>query len=259
MSEHALAVPTYARTVRGAGPGLLLAHGANGDIERHYGPILDGLAAHRTVVGVDYPGAGGTPRSAEPLTADQLADQLVAAADAEGLGTFAIAGFSLGGPVAIRAAARYPERVTALVLTATFARADARLRLTTSVWRKLYESGDHTLLAEFLTLMAFSTQALNSWSHEQLQAVIQRISAGLPPGTPEHADLVSCVDVLDDLPTITMPTLVIVTTGDLFVPPGLQRSLAGRLPNAQIAEVDSAHARERPEEWLDLITKFLST
>ncbi|WP_373319876.1 MULTISPECIES: alpha/beta fold hydrolase [Streptomyces] len=52
---------------------------------------------------------------------DELADQLVAAAVAEGLDTFVLHGYSLGGPIAIRAAARHPERVTALILTATMA------------------------------------------------------------------------------------------------------------------------------------------
>jgi pimeloyl-ACP methyl ester carboxylesterase len=60
--------PALARTVRGSGPGLALAHGAGGSIERNYGPILDHLAAGHTVVGVDYPGTGDTPRSDTPLT-----------------------------------------------------------------------------------------------------------------------------------------------------------------------------------------------
>lgn len=36
---------------------------------------------------------------------------------------------ALGGPVAIRAAARHPERISALVLTATFAYRDVHLDL----------------------------------------------------------------------------------------------------------------------------------
>lgn len=51
----------YARHTRGSGPGLLLAHGAGGGIEANYGPIMEGLAARHTVVGVDYPGTGDTP------------------------------------------------------------------------------------------------------------------------------------------------------------------------------------------------------
>ncbi len=121
--------PTFARTRLGAGPGLLLAHGAGSSLAGTYGPILEGLAARFTVVGIDYPGSGDTPRSTTPLSVDDLADELVAAADAEGLDRFALSGYSLGGSVAIRAAARHPERVTALVLTAAFPYRDNRLAL----------------------------------------------------------------------------------------------------------------------------------
>jgi 3-oxoadipate enol-lactonase len=118
MRDYPIPAPAFSRTVRGTGPGLLLAHGAGGSVAANYGPILEGLAERRMVVGADYPGSGGTPRSAAPPSLDELADQLVAAADAEGLATLAIAGWSLGGPVAIRAAVHHPGRVTALVLTA---------------------------------------------------------------------------------------------------------------------------------------------
>src|SRR5689334_7977855 len=109
------------RVVRGTGPGLLLAHGAGGGIDANYGPILDTLTAQHTVVGPDYPGTGRTPRATAPLSLDGLADELVATAVAEVVETFAIAGYSLGSPVAVRAATRHPDRVTALVLTAGFA------------------------------------------------------------------------------------------------------------------------------------------
>src|SRR4051794_487084 len=93
MPVTALPAATLARTVHGAGPGLVLAHGAGGSTALNYGPILPGLAAGHTVVGVDWPGTGDSPRSSTPLDADALADELVAAADAEGLETFALAGF----------------------------------------------------------------------------------------------------------------------------------------------------------------------
>ncbi|MEU3370363.1 alpha/beta fold hydrolase [Streptomyces sp. NPDC006711] len=258
-ASPALPKPVLARTVRGSGPGLLLAHGAGGSVEGNYGPILDGLAARHTVVGADYPGTGRTPRSKTPLDADELADQLVAAADAEGLDTFAIAGFSLGGPLAIRAAVRHPERVTALVLTATFAHRDNKLDLAAALWQRLYETGDRSQLAEYLTLVAFSTPALNALAPDQLRAGADLLAEAIPPGTPDHTDLVRRIDVRDDLARITVPTLVISTTGDPLVPPALHRRLADEIPGARLAEIATGHLpfAERPEEWLELITAFL--
>lgn len=251
--------PRSARTVRGTGPGLLLAHGAGGGIEANYGPILDGLAARHTVVGVDYPGSGGAPTDPAPLELDRLADALVAAADAEGLDTFAVSGYSLGGPVAVRIAARYPERVTALVLSATFARVDTRTELAAAIWHRLFESGQHDLLARYLTLMALSSPALNALSPAQLRAAAEQTAATVPPGTGAQVDLVRRADVRADLAAITAPTLVVVTTADPLIPADLQHGLAAAIPGATTAELATGHLPfvERPAEWLRLITDFL--
>ncbi|MER5928933.1 alpha/beta fold hydrolase [Streptomyces sp. NPDC002054] len=260
MSARTLPDATFARTVLGSGPGLALAHGAGSSVAGTYGPILEGLAAGHTVVGIDYPGSGDTPRSTTPLELDDLADQLVAAAVAEGLDTFALSGYSLGGPVAIRAAARHPERVTALVLTATFPHPDNRLALAVSVWRQLAESGNRELLAEYLTMMALGADALEAMPAEQLQQALAFTAASIADGTPEHAEMAPRVDVRDDLPHIKVPTLVISTTQDGFTSTRLHHQLADTIPGAQLVEIQTGHLPmvERPEEWQKLITTFLA-
>jgi len=258
-STTPLAAP-LARTVRGSGPGLLLAHGAGGGIEANYGPILDGLAARHTVVGVDYPGAGDSPRSLTPLDVDTLADELVAAADAEGVERFAVSGYSLGGPVAIRVAARHPERVDALVLSATFAYADTRTDLVASVWRQLLAADDPRLLGEFVQLMALGEGALNALTPDEVRAAAELITATVPQGTGDQVELVRRIDVREDLAAIIVPALVIVTAADPLVSPTLQRALAAGLPGSETAELPTGHLpfTERPQEWLALITGFLA-
>jgi pimeloyl-ACP methyl ester carboxylesterase len=253
------AEPSFGRTVRGTGPGLLLAHGAGGGIELNYGPILDRLAKRYTVVGSDYPGTGRTPRSIEPLTLDGLAEELVAAADAEGLESFAIAGYSMGGPVAIRAATRHPQRVAALVLTASFARPNPRFRLAARLWLDLLDAGNHERLARFLALVGFGAPTLDAMGQDELDTVLAGTAASIPSGTREHVDLVGRIDVRDELAGISVPTLVISTTHDTLVTPALHRKLAHGIPGAKLVEIATGHLPfvEAPDEWLGLIRDFL--
>ncbi|MEV5985319.1 alpha/beta hydrolase [Streptomyces sp. NPDC052051] len=255
-----LPVSTLGRIVRGSGPGLLLAHGAGGGIDANYGPVLDTLAAQHTVVGPDYPGTGRTPRATAPLDLDTLADELVATAVEEGLDTFAVAGYSLGSPVAVRAATRHPDRVTALVLTAGFAHPDPRFLLAVRLWRDLLDA-DPRQVAAFTALLAFSAPALEAFTQDDLDAALDMAAADIPPGTPEHLDLVlNGVDVRADLATLDVPTLVISTTLDRLVTPHHHRQLADAIPGARYAEIATGHLpfAERPAEWAALISDFLT-
>jgi 3-oxoadipate enol-lactonase len=249
-----------AKTVMGSGPGLLLAHGAGGGIELNFGPVLDRLASQHRVVGVDYPGSGHAPRTGRPLTLDQLADRLLAAADEEGIAQFAIAGYSLGGPVAIRLAARYPDRVSALILTATFARPDARLTLAADIWSQLHATGDHRLLAQFLTLIALSDQALEAAGPDGLRVSIDALAGVIAPGTPEHTALVKQVDVRSDAAGLAVPTLVLATRQDPLVTLRAQRELHALIPGARLIELDSGHLPfvELPEHWANEMLGFLN-
>ncbi|WP_371271323.1 alpha/beta fold hydrolase [Streptomyces sp. yr375] len=243
--------------MRGSGPGLLLAHGAGGSVEANFGPVMDVLAAGHTVVGVDYPGTGGTPRATHPLELDTLVDELVAAADAEGLERFAVCGYSMGGPVAIRLAVRHPGRVTALALTAPFAHADAELRLTAQVWEALCAAGDPDTLGRFVLAHALSPAALDAPTPRELDAAANVTGRTVPEGTVDHVDLVMRTDVRADLAAITAPTLVISTVEDRFVPPRLHRATAAGIPGARLTEMPGGHLpfTEHPARWAALLTE----
>lgn len=78
-------------------------------------PVMRRLASSYRVIAVDLPGHGS--RSDVPFAMDAAVASVVSAVDEQGGGRAALVGLSLGGYVAMDVAARYPERVRALVLS----------------------------------------------------------------------------------------------------------------------------------------------
>ncbi|MGW5878966.1 alpha/beta fold hydrolase [Nocardiopsis terrae] len=252
MVEH------FSHTVKGSGPGLLLAHGGGGGAEANFGPLMADLSATHTVVAPDLPGSGATPRSTVPLDLDTVADTLVATAVGAGVERFTVLGYSLGTALAVRAATRHPERVTGLVLTAGFARPDNRMRLAVRIWRELLD-GDRELLARFLTLVAAGDPALEAMSPAELEDSVAWLADFVPEGAPEQVDLVAASDTTGELADIAVPTLVVAASLDRLASPARSRELAEGIPGAELVEVESGHliAAEAPKAWLAAVRSFL--
>ena len=99
------------------GPPVVLIHGFGGDLNSWMfnQPAL--AAAHRTVA-LDLPGHGGSEKRVGAGTVTVLADAVVAALPALGIGRAHLVGHSLGGAVALDIALRYPDLVASLSLIA---------------------------------------------------------------------------------------------------------------------------------------------
>src|SRR5205823_5148757 len=88
-----------------------------------YGDWVRGLAAFSHVILFDKRGTGLSDRDVGDSTLEERMDDLRAVLEAAGSERAAVMGFSEGGPLSMLFAATYPERVRALILYATFARA----------------------------------------------------------------------------------------------------------------------------------------
>jgi 3-oxoadipate enol-lactonase len=104
--------------VAGAGPPLILLHGATSIAARDFRGQLPSLRRVFRCYTPDARGHGRTrwDTATGGFSADWLADDLLAFADVLGLGTFHLLGFSLGAMTALRVAVRAPARLRTLVV-----------------------------------------------------------------------------------------------------------------------------------------------
>jgi pimeloyl-ACP methyl ester carboxylesterase len=108
----------------GAGRPLILLHGGLMSGET-FGPVLPLLAARHQVVAVDLQGHGRTADIDRPIDVRLMADDIAALIDHLRLEKPDLVGYSLGGGVALHAAAKYPQKVRRLVAASANIRPDA--------------------------------------------------------------------------------------------------------------------------------------
>src|SRR5438128_351622 len=101
----------------GAGKPIVLIHEMGGTMES-WSLVAQILAAKRRVIRYDTRGAGLSEKIRAPLTIDTMTGDLIALLDGLGISEkVALAGTAVGGGIVLHAAARFPQRVSAAMVT----------------------------------------------------------------------------------------------------------------------------------------------
>lgn len=243
----------------GHGPTVAVAHGAGGGVEPNFAELAEGLG--RTLVGPNYPGSGRSQPATEPLQLEPLADQVVAAGLATGAQSFPVLGLSLGTAVAVTAAVRHPDRVSALVLTVGLPRADVQAEAFARTWHELALNQSMETLSWHILSGASPAEALAALDPATAKQVAAQIAANYPVGGADQVDLVRRLDITALLPEVTVPTLVVVGGQDRIVLPSSTRALAEGIAGAELVEYagaghifDPAHT----DQWRRDIDRFFT-
>ncbi len=240
-------------------PVLVLLHGwgMNGGV---WADLAARLSDKLTVLTPDLPGHGASPMI-EPYDMVVAVDQLAAAVPARCI----VAGWSLGGQLALAWADRYPQQVERLILIATTPRfvsaPDWPHGMAMDVFTGFAASLAHDAAA---TLQRFLL--LEAQGDEQARAVVRRLETALAarpaPGSVALAQMLNGLqdtDMRAMLSGIKQLTLVLHGDCDRITLPAAGEFLAARLPHGQIQLISgAAHAPfiSRPEAVCKLMLDF---
>ena len=105
----------------GAGPPLVLLHGTAFDSAAlSYGATLPALATRHRVLALDWPGYGASEVPRTTLSMDDCVDLLAAFLTEHAVERAHVAGFSMGGAVALAYALRHGDRVASLTMIGSY-------------------------------------------------------------------------------------------------------------------------------------------
>lgn len=226
---------------RGSGPPLLLVHGF--PLTRAmWRAQVEALSSRAHVIACDLRGMGESEPAEGTTTIEQFADDLVEFLDLRGVTPpVALAGLSMGGYVALQFAKRHPDRLARLALIDTRAGADtpdaaAGRRLLAD---KAVAGGMAPLLDAFLPkLLGPKTLAGRPGVVADLKAmVLANQVAGCAAAL---RGMAVRPDMKGFLPSIRVPTLVLVGADDAISTPAEMKDLAAAIPGSTFVVVQGA-------------------
>jgi pimeloyl-ACP methyl ester carboxylesterase len=234
---------------QGAGPTVLLSNGYSATAQMWAGQ-LDALTAKYRVITWDMRGHGlsDSPAELDAYNEEATVADMAAILDACGVERAAIGGLSLGGYMSLAFHAVYPERVGALLLfdTGPGYRSDKGRAGWNDYANRMAE--------------AFESRGLDALgSSAEVQASTHRSADGLARaarGMLAQRD----ATVIDSLPTITVPTLVLVGADDkAFLAP--TDYMANKIKDATKVVIPGAgHAAniDQPDAFNKAVLDFLT-
>jgi len=223
------------------------------------------IMRHHTLVRYDQRGSGLSDWHISDFSFERSLADLEALIETVGFDEVSIVGSCQGGAIGAAYAARYPNRVSKLILVGAFARGwpppgsmvmeqfNAMLTLIRLGWGR-----DNPAFRQLWTTLfrPDASPAETEWMNE-----FQRITS-----SPENAARMMAefpkIDITDLLPKVTCPTLVIHSRDEAVVPVHEGRFIASRVRGARYVELPSRSHEVVPGEpawelFLDEVSAFL--
>ena len=258
MYADALACRIYYEAV-GDGMPVVFVHGLGGT-SNVWHPQRVGLSRSFKVVTLDLPGSGRSDRKETFYSMEKWADQLHAFADVLQLEKFVLVGHSMATVLAQKYAAKYGNRLHALVLCGPLTELPA-------AGKEAFLKRAETVLADGMPAIADAVLAgaLTPATREANPALTgmcrEMLMANDPASYAAQCHALINGSAAADQPLITSPTLVLVGDQDAVTPLSMARAIVANVRGAKLHVVPAtAHLTmlERPEIFNAALIQFLA-
>jgi pimeloyl-ACP methyl ester carboxylesterase len=217
-----------------------------------WGPLIARLARNHRLLRYDLRGTGRSEREA-PLTGiDLFAEDMAAVADAAGVDRMDIFAASQAGPVALRFAARWPDRVRRLIVVGGYAEGrvhrvstddsldeETMLAMIRAGWGK----ADSPFMQAFSAL--FAPDATRAQRDELVR---MQLSSATTETAVTLRRLIDRFNVTEDLARVRAPVLIFHAEGDAIHPLSQGLKLAAHLADARFVLLHSRSHMMLPQD-----------
>jgi 3-oxoadipate enol-lactonase len=219
--------------VAGAGdaPPLLLSPSL-GSSTAMWDPNVSALSDRMRVISLDHRGEGRSPSPPGPYDIDDLGADVLALLDRLDIERASFCGLSLGGMVGMWLGANAPERIDRLVVMCTSAHFEDPTGWAERA-RTVLEAGTVEVVADAVVERWLTPPY--AAEHPSLRDELRAMVASQPvEGYAACCGAIERLDLRDDLPRVSVPTLVIGGQDDPATPPEHQELIASLIPGARL-------------------------
>ncbi|MFF1920475.1 alpha/beta fold hydrolase [Streptomyces sp. NPDC058221] len=249
------------------GQPLVMMHGTGGHLETYAHNVKAFADAGYRVVVYDFPGHAGTTHAVADLELEHYVEHLLGLLDVVGIEKAHLTGESLGGWVAIKFAARYPDRTRKIVANTpggTMSRPEVMEKIRTLSQAAADDPSHERVKARLEWLMADPATVTE-------ELIATRRAHYSRPGYADSARHILCLQDPDirrrnlisdeDLTALKAPALVVWSSDDPSGPAAAGMDMAERMPGGRFALVENAGhwpQWEQAEFFNDLLLAFLA-
>jgi 3-oxoadipate enol-lactonase len=241
-------------------PVVALSHSLATDLSM-WDPQMPALTARYRVLRYDTRGHGGTDAPRGPYTLDGLAEDARALLSALAIPRVHWIGLSMGGMIGQTLALKVPGLLASLTLCDTSSRIPLEAR---PLWADRIKTAETEGMEPLVepTIARWFTPSFRESQKVRVDRVRTMIRATPPRGYAGCCHAIAALDLTDRLPSLTLPTLIIVGEEDQGTPVAASRVINERIKGSRLVILTSAsHLSniEQPEEFTRALEDFLRT